>query len=85
MTTGPKNVKEPVSKWGEGPQELVDYLQNVYIPLYKNFSNHDFNRRLIYQKRQFAGMPAQMMGVCEVLFIGMSHRRLVYSFFFVSS
>lgn len=79
MTTGPLNIKDPVSKWTAGPQELVDFMNNQYIPKFKNVTVADIKKRLIYQKRQYAGLPSQFMGVCEVLLLGMSHNRLVQS------
>ena len=79
MTTAPMAVTEPVTTWTDGPKELVKYINKHYIPLYKNVSDYAYEKRIIYQKRQFAGIAAQMMGVCEVLLMGISHHRLVYS------
>ena len=39
----------------------------------------DYKKRLIFQKRQYAGIPNQIMGVCDVLLLGMVNDRLVQS------
>ena len=79
MTTGPKELKKPVTKWTSGPEELVNYMNTVYAPKYENATEEDYKKRLIFQKRQYAGIPNQIMGVCDVLLLGMVNDRLVQS------
>ena len=79
MTTGPKELKKPVTKWISGPEELVNYMNTVYAPKYENATEADYKKRLIFQKRQYAGIPNQIMGVCDVLLLGMVNDRLVQS------
>lgn len=79
MTTGPLHVKLPAVKWTTGPPELVRYMNDVYIPITKEGKDCIKEKHIIYQKRQSAGIAGQIIGVCDVLFLGMSHNRTVRS------
>lgn len=79
MTTGPLHVKNPSVKWTTGPPELVKYMNDVYIPITKYQNDCIKDKHIIYQKRRFAGVASQIVGVCDVLFLGMSHNRTVRS------
>ena len=79
-TTGPKDVKKPNTTWKKGCADLVQYMNDVFLPLQERDMQNSTSR-LIYQKRGNAGLANQIAGVCDTLVLGVVYNRVVQSRF----
>ena len=79
-TTGPKDVQKPNTTWKKGCADLVQYMNDVFLPLQERDMQNSTSR-LIYQKHGNAGLANQISGVCDTLVLGVVYNRVVQSRF----
>ena len=67
-----------ISDWFYGPSDFVWYMNTVYKRFHRE--NVQFTKkRIVYEKKGTTGMAGQMFGVCDALFLGVLHKRVVQS------
>lgn len=72
-STIPRDFLTVKSKWISGTKELIDYMNNQFIPFEKEHTN-DTNP-IIYMKRGTTGIAGQMRGACDALLLSMLNKR----------
>ena len=79
MSTGPRIVKEPVTRWQSGSPELITYMNTVYLPGQMS-RNGNAQNTLIYQRKGSVGVATQLFSTCDTLLFGILQNRSVQSF-----
>ena len=72
------NHNGTISDWFYGPSDFVWYMNTVYKRFHRE--NVQFTKKqIVYEKKGTTGMAGQMFGVCDALFLGILHKRVVQS------
>ena len=72
-STIPRDFMTVRSKWISGTKELIDYMNNQFIPFEKEHTND--TDPIIYMKRGTTGIAGQMRGACDALLLSMLNKR----------